>query len=787
MGQELKTNLTELGNLFEKIGKLYTTRFFEALKNFLNSMEQAARDRKTGDGAAFADPWREWADYAADFAQRFVLFWDVMRERGDNYLEHVKEGQPPLLAFKSEMIADGRTFARPVNYALIRIIPPEGVQIDNTRRPFIIVDPRAGHGPGIGGFKMDSEVGTALRFGHPVYLIIFFRDPEPGQTILDVSAAEAQFLRTVVSRHPDSPRPTIYGNCQGGWASMLIAANDPGLVGPVVINGAPMSYWSGSWSGNEGENPMRYSGGLLGGSWPALLAGDLGNGKFDGAWLVQNFENLNPANTFWSKYYNLWKNVDKERERFLEFEKWWGGYFLMNEEEIHWIVENLFIGNKLARGEVKAAAPGAYVDLKAIRTPVIIFSSRGDNITPPQQALNWISDVYSSTAEIKALGQVIIGLLNEDVGHLGIFVSGKVAQKEHTEIIEALDFIEMLRPGLYVMDLEETAGKGKDRYISSFREVRLEDLRKLNRLERKDEKPFEAVEEVSLMNEKIYSLYARPLVRSMVNETTAQMGRTLHPLRMQRWLLSDLNPMMWPLKAMAPYVRQNRKPAASDNAFRVLEGAWSQAITGSLNFYRDMRDAATESAFFQIYGSLVASGVAPGAEGETRTGLPPAAADLRELPYVKAALAAIDRGGYPEAVARMSALFGRFASSIPLSRLETIQEFVRADEVLSKISEDEMRRLNSEAGVLALLEPERTMEALPGLLSSKEDRDRALKLLEWAMSLEGVSPLQLDFANNIYELIKGAALPGAKKKSSGKKKNDVPSSKTESEPERAGR
>ncbi|MEQ8180747.1 MAG: DUF3141 domain-containing protein, partial [Smithellaceae bacterium] len=383
---------------------------------------------------ATENPWQAWASYVTDAAQRSVLFWDVLRERGNTYLEHVKQGSPPLLAFEWEMVSDGRKFERPVNYALIRIIPPEGVKVDDTRRPFIIIDPRAGHGPGIGGFKKDSEVGVALEFGYPVYFVIFFPDPEPGQTIIDVNMAEAKFLDTVVQRHPASPKPTIYGNCQGGWASMLIAANDPLKVGPVVINGAPMSYWSGSWSGGEGENPMRYTGGLLGGSWMSLLLSDLGNGTFDGAYLVENFENLNPANTFWNKYYNLWKDIDTERERFLEFEKWWGGYFLMNEEEIRWIVENLFVGNKLARGEAKAA-PGTYFNIKSIRSPIIIFSSKGDNITPPQQAINWISDVYSSTAEIKANGQVIVALLHEDVGHLGIFVSGKVAQKEHTEIV----------------------------------------------------------------------------------------------------------------------------------------------------------------------------------------------------------------------------------------------------------------------------------------------------------------------------------------------------------------
>ena len=74
---------------------------------------------------------------------------------------------------------------------------------------------------------------------------------------------------------------------------MMLAAARPDIAGPLVINGAPMSYWSG----NDGDNPMRYAGGLLGGTWVSLFASDLGGGKFDGAYLVQNFEYLNPANT----------------------------------------------------------------------------------------------------------------------------------------------------------------------------------------------------------------------------------------------------------------------------------------------------------------------------------------------------------------------------------------------------------------------------------------------------------------------------------------------------------
>src|SRR5438876_12451272 len=125
----------------------------------------------------------------------------------------------------------------------------------------------------------------------------------------------------------------------------------------------------------------------------------------------------------------------------------------MAGEALRYIVNNLFIGNKLTQGEARLG-PGRYFDLKTIKQPIMVFASMGDNITPPQQAFNWIADVYSSTEEIKANGQTIIGLLHEDVGHLGIFVSGKVAKKEHAQIVEVLKYIQQLPPGLYGMDIE---------------------------------------------------------------------------------------------------------------------------------------------------------------------------------------------------------------------------------------------------------------------------------------------------------------------------------------------
>jgi pimeloyl-ACP methyl ester carboxylesterase len=741
---------TDLFQLGSKIAHLYTHRVLAAQNAFFSSARAAMTETLAAqpDGAP-RGAWEACASYATDWVQRWILFWDTMRQRGNNFLEHERAGKPPLLVFDYETVVDGRQLARPVNYALVRITPPPGVAVDETKRPFIIVDPRAGHGPGIGGFKQDSEVGVALKAGHPVYFVTFFARPEPGQTLPDVCEAEALFVRAVAERHPHSPRPALVGNCQGGWATMLLAASHPDLTGPLVINGAPMSYWSGSWHGGEGENPMRYLGGLMGGAWVALLTSDLGNGLVDGAQFVANFERLNPANTLWSKYYHLFANVDTEPPRFLEFERWWGGYFLMNEAELRWILDNLFVGNRLARGEAKAA-PHTFIDLKAVRSPIIIFSSAGDNITPPQQALNWIADAYTSTEEIKANGQVIVGLFHEDVGHLGIFVSGRVAKKEHAQIVEVLKYIESLRPGIYLMEIHEKKGAGgKTEYEVILEEHRLEDLRRLNRFERKDEKPFEVVAEVSALTERAYSLFVRPFVRPLVNEGTAELGRVFHPLRWQRWAFSDLNSWLWPLPALAAVVKAGRQAAPPDNPCRRVEKAVSDTISAGLDLYRDLRDAAMEALFFQVYGPAVALGVVE----EPTTDARPAVSDPRELPLVRDALAAIGTGGYSEALALIGALIGNGAGRIPLARLELVDRFIRSDNVLSHLPAEDVRRIKAEQAVVAELEPERGLQSLPKLLADSADRRRALAVLDEAAAAVELTPEQRTVLDRVWAVL----------------------------------
>ncbi len=656
--------------------------------------------------------------YAVDATQRSILFWDTMRQAGNAFVEHEKAGCPPVLVFDWDMVVDGRTLPRRCNYALVRIKPPAGSKpTDPTMRPFVIIDPRAGHGAGIGGFKSDSQVGVALRRGHPVYFVIFFRDPEPGQTILDITSAEATFLRTIHERHPQAQRPVVIGNCQGGWAVMMLGASQPDLTGPLVLNGAPLSYWAGE----KGRNPMRYTGGLAGGSWPAALMADLGNGTFDGANLVANFESLSPGNTWFRKYYNLYEKADTEAERFLEFEKWWGGYFLMTRDEIRWIVENLFIGDRFARGDI-SAGKGASFNMRAVKSPIVVFASAGDNITPPGQALRWIADVYRDEQEIKTLGQTIVYLVHDDIGHLGIFVSGKIANKEHTEIANTLDLIESVAPGLYEMRITGAEGSGLNAgYQVELVERTVADIRAVSG--EAENEAFPAVARISAMNQMIYDTFASPVVRQFATEQTAEARRQMNPMRARRYMVSDQNPAMAPLAGLAATVKENRAPLSPDNPFLALERAWADGVEQSIDRWRDMRDAWQESAFHAVYGTLAAFGVAgeavPGPGG-------PVADALGDLPDVRAALARIAEGGYAEAVVRMMILLAKARGGVRRNRLERSNALLTGEEPFASLSSAARQALIREQTVVVEMAPDEAVATLPELLPDPSDRSRAL-------------------------------------------------------------
>ena len=669
--------------------------------------------------------YKDMLEYLIDAGQRSVLYWDVMRQRGNQYLEHMAQTAPHVLQFDHELILSGRTLPRPVNYGIVKIRPPEGTVIDDRKRPFVVIDPRAGHGPGIGGFKAESEIGEAMRAGHACYFIGFTPVPEAGQTIEAVIEAWAVFLERVTELHAGAEgKPVVIGNCQAGWALMMLAAKWPELCGPIIVAGSPLSYWAGV----RGVNPMRYTGGLLGGSWLTALVSDLGHGKFDGAWLVQNFENLNPANTLWSKQYNLYANIDTEAPRYLGFERWWGGHVILSGEEMQYIVDNLFVGNKLSSAEM-TTADGVRLDLRKIRSPIVCFCSKGDNITPPQQALGWILDLYRNDEDILAAGQTIVYAVHETIGHLGIFVSGGIAKKEHQEFASNIDLIDCLAPGLYEAVIQKKAS-GADHvelvtgdYISRFERRTLEDIRALGGNTIEDERCFAAVARLSEVIHGLYRTLAQPAVHGMTTEQSAEWLRRTHPLRLGYELLSDRNPAVKPLAEMAQRMQKNRQPVAADNLFLQWEKMFSDWMTTSLDAFRGWRDMLTEQMFFGIYGQPWLQALL----GLRASDDPPRHHPGRDSDHaafverrIEELRAKMDQGGPREAALRALVYVGIPEKGTDEREFEMLRQ-IRAEHGSEK-SLAEFKQDLREQYYMLRIDERRAIELIPKLLQGHEDK-----------------------------------------------------------------
>jgi len=679
-------------------------------------------------------------DYMIDAAQRSVLFWDTMRRRGNQYRAHLAETVPHVLDFEVELLVDGRTLDRPVNYALVKVVPPPSVDIDPTRRPFVIVDPRAGHGPGIGGFKADSEIGVAFKAGHPCYFIGFLPDPMPGQTIEDIARAEAMFLEKVIALHPEADgKPCVIGNCQAGWAVMMLAAIRPELFGPIIIAGSPLSYWAGV----RGKNPMRYSGGLLGGSWLTAFASDLGQGKFDGAWLVQNFENQNPANTLWTKQYNLYSKIDTEPERYLDFERWWGGHVNLNAEEIQFIVDELFIGNNLAAGKIQTS-DGVTVDLRNIRSPIVAFCSKGDNVTPPQQALGWIVDLYENVDEIRSYGQTIVYTIHEKIGHLGIFVSGGVAKKEHREFSSNIDLIDTLPPGLYEAVFEpktkDTASPdlATGEWVMRCEARTLDDIRALGGNDAADERRFATAAHVSETNLALYRTFAQPVVRTLVSSPLAEWVQRCHPLRLQYEFFSNANPMMAPVAAMAAQVREHRRPVAADNPLVAMQENASRQIVSALDAWRDASEALAERWFLAAYGSpalQTAAGIDSAAKRPLRrAGKNPLHRELLQK-RIAELKSRIPVGGLREAVIRALLYAGAPRASVDERGFEAVRRIRHAHGDLPLA---DFKALVRDQFNMLLIDREAALAAIPSMLpADTESRVAAFDLIRQVLGARG--------------------------------------------------
>ncbi|HUP09539.1 MAG TPA: DUF3141 domain-containing protein [Caldimonas sp.] len=703
-------------------------------------------------------------EYCRDYAQRSILFLDILRRSGNQYEEMQAHDINSVLIYDFEFVLRGDTLPQPVNYALVRVLPPAGVQLDERKRPVVIIDPRAGQGPGIGGFKPVSEIGDAFRFGHPVYFIGFAAEPLSGQRVEDVAHAHTVFIEKVRELHPHSPgAPFVVGNCQAGWHAMMAACMRPDVFGPILIAGAPLSYWAGV----RGKNPMRYLGGMVGGSWLARLTSDLGNGIFDGAWLIANFDAGKPSNTFWGKNYAVWANPEKEESRYLQFERWWGDFILLRGDELQYMVDNLFIGNKLSTGQIVTSS-GIRLDLREIKSPIVCFCSEGDNITPPQQALDWILDNYASVDEIRLAGQTILYCLNQKVGHLAIFVGTEVAAREHAEFMNYMELVDAMPPGLYEIIITDkpqggVAGAGgADKYDLRIEERGLEDIRALGCNSLEDEREFAAVAKMSAVNNTLYETYLQPWIKGITSPQLARAARELHPLRLGYSSVSDKNPMMGAVAPLAEQVRAQRAVPAAGNPLVALQEQFSRAMVQALEQYGDARDRITEQMFHAFWGSPIVQAWC----GISQNGGPPRQRPGR-APSTKAALDAeirrlkgrVAEGGTLEAAARIVVYISKTHHRVLASCFDALQRLLAAH---PEVTFERFKNTVREQWAILAIDERAAIDALPKLLPADAGERRALRdeLASVVAAAGGVDADVQRRLREIDQLLVGNAEPG---------------------------
>jgi hypothetical protein len=345
---------------------------------------------------------------------------------------------------------------------------------------------------------------------------------------------------------------------------------------------------------------------------------------------------------------------------------------------------------------------------------------------------------------MRSYGQTIVYTVHESVGHLGIFVSGGVARKEHGEFSSNIDLIDTLPPGLYEAVFEtKTADTTNPDLAAGDWVMRceartLDDIRAFGGNDAADERRFATAARVSETNLALYRTFAQPMVRALVNSPMAEWMQQLHPLRLQYELFSNANPMMAPVAALAEQARKTRKPVSAGNPFVALQENLSRQIVATLDAWREASETLAERTFLAVYGLpavQAAVGVNPAATRPLRKA---AKSPLHgELLQSKIAdlKSRIPLGGVREAVIRALIYAGMGRASVDERGFETVRRLrgAHGDMPLSIF-----KALVREQFNMLLLDQNAALAAIPSMLPpDAQIRAAAFELVKQALGARG--------------------------------------------------
>lgn len=286
-------------------------------------------------------------------------------------------------------------------------------------RPVLVVPPNAGQHSCIADYSAEqSQIRTIRQGGFNRIYSIDWLSANIDTKNLTVSDY-IEFMHECIRKIGEPVN--LVGDCQGGWQSVVYACLYPEDVNTLAIAGAPIDFEAGDGDVKYYINLIDQTVGMQFYYYMVKAQG----GFMDGNTMRRGFLALKPENAT-NRFVDLYVNADdpKAVERFKIFEAWFttaqhlpGKYYL-------WIVNELFLKNKLVKGELEVN--GQKLDMKKIKCPVYLLGGAKDHITPPIQ-VHKMADYISTPAN------QVMKLTNKG-GHTGLFMGHDALKNEWTVI-----------------------------------------------------------------------------------------------------------------------------------------------------------------------------------------------------------------------------------------------------------------------------------------------------------------------------------------------------------------
>lgn len=207
-------------------------------------------------------------------------------------------------------------------------------------------------------------------------------------------------------RHANCEKIDVFGQCVGGTFSMIYAALKPEQIKSLIALTAPVSFHDSgllsAWT-NQGTINLE----LISEQW----------GNVYREFLKESFSMLRPLDRV-RKYQNFLKHAWNEKflDRYLAINQWVDDCIAFPGQTYVKYIQDFYQKNSLYKGELKIG--NEIVNLENITCPVLVISSKEDNIVPFESAAVLLEKVSSTKKELKQIKG----------GHIGIVISSKAKE-----------------------------------------------------------------------------------------------------------------------------------------------------------------------------------------------------------------------------------------------------------------------------------------------------------------------------------------------------------------------